>query len=1021
MKKLLIICATLSLTATPFIGLGFQQNTNADNLQKSDSSSQKATKQDQQLGGKKLNPEYFTKNTSVPNDVSFMAMWSYNGILYGGSKSNGLYESVDQGQTFVQNKSIPTNAGIFSIYSYDNVIYVVLNKAGALYESTDNGQTFKQVASTTTFEGSIYAYNGVVYAGTSNGLYESFDNGKSWTQNIYIPTDCDVFIIRAYNGVMYVGNDGLYESKDNGKTFARNDSIPGDSVPTLQSVGSIYYYQKTVYVTVVNTLSNKDGMYESSDNGATFTQNKSIPSTSGANYTYAYDDVIYVCTSQNGLYESTDDGESFHTNFSIPSGGDVSQVYAYNNVIYALVSGQGLYESFDQGTTFKQNMQIPSTNCYVREMYGYNNVVYVLVDNMYSDFLGLYESNFYMNNLNDFWNYEEQVNTSQVNSDGLTLFYKQTQNIILKQNPAVADGGYLINGKSYTPGAHIALNNNQFQPNTIEIQLKNPTDASKYPLGNSKTGVVKFYIQIQDALNKQPTYKALNSDTTLYSGLTGEGGNINNWNIYQTDSSAPNAPIQFNNTNVDYIDLNKSYYVSGSIDSNNNFNATGVKTNVTDNINNINTNGIYQVHLQDIFGNTYNSLLELGKSNWKAKGTFNDQKLAKLEKELNVNSNLTSVLDKQTLLQWLTDYQVYVQSQGNTLFNQEITKLEHGFDYTKLQQKYNSLTTLTSYLKNYPINITDIAHLPSYQDKWTKNVVPKITADIDNDLNKSNTTDWTDGVTKNQKLASAENVSIDTGKTQQDQDWNNDLNKYNQFITDYKRYLDTNSKMLVDQEIDKFDLGYMTRTEQTKIENDILSQDTNGGDIQTKYLTALKWNPQTADTFQEFNSLINMKAIDQEVQKDLNAESPNPHQKLEQDIVNAEKGVNLYGFTVNQILQHYDKQLPQNKQQITNFDGKGTSFHNWLAQNALNYHNETKNSNTTKTILAAVFGTLGGIAVIAGFALLYKNRWSSKARQKGLPEPDNKPSNWKKMSREAKIAHLKSEGWGHFEESDQEK
>ena len=1018
MKKLLIVLATLSLTATPFIGLGLSSK-HQSNLTNSSKNITNKPNNNQQLGGKKLNPEYFTKNTSVPNNVSLMSMWSYNGILYGGSKNNGLYESVDQGQTFTQNKSIPTNSGIFSIYSYNNVIYVVLNKSGLLYESFDNGSNFKQVNSIPPFEGSIYGYNDVVYAGTENGLYESFDNGKTWMQNTYIPTGCNVFIIRAYNGVVYVGNDGLYESSDNGKTFARNDSIPIGNVTPLQSVESIYYYQKTVYVTVVNTLSGKDGLYESSDNGATFTQNNSIPSTSGATYTYAYNNTIYVGTSQNGLYESTDDGESFHTNFSIPSGGDVEQIYAYNDVLYVLVSGQGLYESFDQGTTFTQNMQIPSTNCYVRELYGYNNVVYVLVDNMYSDFLGLYESNFYINSLNDFWNYQEQINTSQDNIDGLTLFYKQTQNIILKNNPAVAS--YVINGKSYTPGNHVSLNNNQFQPNTVEIHLKNPADASKYPLGNPQTGVVKFYIQIQDALNQQPTYKALNSDTNLYSGLVGNSGNIDKWNIYQTVSKAPNAPIQFNNTNVDYLDLSKSYYVSGSIDSNNNFNATGVKTNVIDNINNININGIYQIHLEDIFGNTYNSLLELGKSNWKAKGTFNDDQLAKLEKELNVSSNLRSVVDKQTLLKWLTDYQTYVQSQGVSLFNQEKTKLGHGFNYTKLQQKYNSISTLTSYLKNYPINITDIAHLPSYQDNWKKNVTPLITRDIDTDLNNANSSDWNDEVTKNQKLASLENVSVDKSKTQQEQDWNSDLNKYNQFLTDYKRYLDNNSKTIVDQEINKFDLGYMTPTEQTKIENDILSQVTNGGDIQSKYLTALKWNPQTADTFQEFKSLINMQAIDQEIEKDLNAESPNPHQQLANDIANAEKGVNLYGFTVNQILQHYNKQLPQNKQQITNFDGKGTSFHNWLAQNALNYHNETKNSNTTKTILAAVFGTLGGIAIITGFALLYKNRWSAKARQKGLPEPDNKPSNWKKMSREAKIAHLKSEGWGHFEESEQEK
>lgn len=41
----------------------------------------------------------------------------------------------------------------------------------------------------------------------------------------------------------------------------------------------------------------------------------------------------------------------------------------------------------------------------------------------------------------------------------------------------------------------------------------------------------------------------------------------------------------------------------------------------------IQTDGIYHLHLVDMVGNNYDSYLELGESNWKLKGTFNDDTL----------------------------------------------------------------------------------------------------------------------------------------------------------------------------------------------------------------------------------------------------------------------------------------------------------------------------------------------------------------------------------------------------------
>ena len=705
MKKLLFILATITLTATPLIGLGFQQNANADNLQKSDSNSQKATKQNQQLGGKKLNPKhYFTKNESLSmNDIS--KCYGYNNVVYVETDS-GLYESTDNGITFKQNKSIPTHTYIESIYAYNKVVYIGTFING-LYESTDNGKTFKQntsIPKNAEIE-DIQAFNNIIYVGTSeNGLWESTDKGKTFAQNISVPFNDYIESIYAYSNVIYAveNNGGLLESIDNGQTFKPYASFFDNWI----NIDSIYAYLGVVYVIADDVGSGDTYIYESIDNGRNFIQNKSIKyiELDPPKFIYGYNNTVFCATLSGGVYESTDNGKTFKQNKSIPTHTDIESIYAYKGIVYLGIQTYEtekdlIYESNDNGKTFTQNTSIPTHDVFGKYpwIYAYKNVVYVGTGQ------GLYEYNPYLKDINNFWNYKQQSDTSWDNNDGITLFYNQIQNIVFKNNPEVADNhSYVVNGKTYTFGAHVSLNNNKFQPNTIEIKLKNHADASKYPLGNSKTGVVKFYIQIQDGLYKQPTYKALNNGTQLYQGPNVSKGNIKNWNIFRTDSHNSNAPIEFNDSEINYINLNNSYYTKGTVNNKNNFNATSNKMNISSSFNDIDINGIYHLHIEDIFGNTYNSLLELGKSNWKAKNSFQ----------------------------------------------------------------------------------------------------------------------------------------------------------------------------------------------------------------------------------------------------------------------------------------------PTSK---------------------------------TKTILAAVFGSLGGIAVIAGFVLLYRNRWSPKARQKGLPEPDNKPSNWKKMSREAKIAHLKSEGWGHFEESEQEK
>ena len=71
---------------------------------------------------------------------------------------------------------------------------------------------------------SVYSYKNTIYVGTfDNGLWQSTDNGKTFTKNknIFVKSG-EISAIYSYNNVLYIGEDLLYESTDNGKTFFPN-------------------------------------------------------------------------------------------------------------------------------------------------------------------------------------------------------------------------------------------------------------------------------------------------------------------------------------------------------------------------------------------------------------------------------------------------------------------------------------------------------------------------------------------------------------------------------------------------------------------------------------------------------------------------------------------------------------------------------------------------------------------------------------------------------------------------------
>lgn len=148
---------------------------------------------------------------------------------------------------------------------------------------------------------SVYGYKNFVYAGSAQGLFESTDNGKTFSLNKAMPfSGGGIESINAYKNVLYVGNEnGLYESTDNGKKFVRNKLI-------ISSIKSIYGADNTIYV------ASWQGLFASKDDGKSFAQLAAKTFKQPILTTYVYHHVVYVGEAEEaGLYTSTNQGQTF--------------------------------------------------------------------------------------------------------------------------------------------------------------------------------------------------------------------------------------------------------------------------------------------------------------------------------------------------------------------------------------------------------------------------------------------------------------------------------------------------------------------------------------------------------------------------------------------------------------------------------------------------------------------------------------------------------------------------------------
>ena len=317
----------------------------------------------------------------------------------------GVFGSADVGHTWQQSlKGLTPAASIDnSMLNIDNNIITGTHSDG-VYASENNGDKWKKIGTgnnnDTLSNAIIYSTlspaPGVLLAGTcGDGLYASANSGKTWkhiTKGLPYKSagnyECDETLVKSGSNVIAGTSNGIYYSTDNGKSWNSSNLI-GDRI----IINAIAANGNVAVAGVFEGVSPfQSGLYRSTNSGVTWTFVQTIrdivsmsSDSAGTFYAGTYVDI----------WRSTNNGTAWNTiGNGIPNGTGAFTIKAIgtNNVFVG--NNKGIFFSSNKGNNFSNaNTGLDPEP---------NNVVQGLTANDKYLFAGLYLNGVWRRPLSDF-------------------------------------------------------------------------------------------------------------------------------------------------------------------------------------------------------------------------------------------------------------------------------------------------------------------------------------------------------------------------------------------------------------------------------------------------------------------------------------------------------------------------------------------------------------------------------------------------------------------------------------------
>lgn len=341
-------------------------------------------------------------NTGLPClEINYLGI--INNKIYADVSGEGLYVSSNNGESW---ENVKFGDFIFfmkflnSMIEINGVIWA--GSVAGVFQSTDDGVTWKGINSGLISSNTycLLIDDSNVYCGSNNGIFKSTDEGNSWVK---INKEYDsIYGIRSIvksGDKMFVGcyYQGVFKSLNNGKSWSKMNTGITDTTVTclIQNKGKMYLgtWEGTIYF--------------SEDDGNSWEKINMVQShfpTYNRNITLAIKDSLIIAGTLYGLYTTTNGGEFWE----LTTKDDIQ----YINTLSLAVDGDdifigtanGIYKTSDNGdiwTPLNSGMEgIEVTRILIHNSYIFagtkNNGVYLSIDkgvNWKTVNAGLYTSN----------------------------------------------------------------------------------------------------------------------------------------------------------------------------------------------------------------------------------------------------------------------------------------------------------------------------------------------------------------------------------------------------------------------------------------------------------------------------------------------------------------------------------------------------------------------------------------------------------------------------------------------------
>jgi photosystem II stability/assembly factor-like uncharacterized protein len=277
--------------------------------------------------------------TNAPPGNVGRLLYSPDSTLY--ALSDNVYYSRDNGLTWAS-AGLNLDAKRCIAKAADGSLLVGVQDNG-IFRSTNNGLSWKYVGLANTIVFSLAATkSGIVYAGSSDGLFLSTDYGASWTR--IVPS---TFYTPAYpiaidpQGNVFVVALGVFRSSDGGQQWQKVLDL-GASSFAFDSLGNSY-------------LGAFNGIYKSTDRGVTWNESDTgVVKTEVTGLVCNKKNQIFASVYQEGVYCSTSSGASWNRVNNGLRDLSVTAILLPSDSGIITATNSGVFRSSDKGASWLQ-------------------------------------------------------------------------------------------------------------------------------------------------------------------------------------------------------------------------------------------------------------------------------------------------------------------------------------------------------------------------------------------------------------------------------------------------------------------------------------------------------------------------------------------------------------------------------------------------------------------------------------------------------------------------------------------